>query len=106
MCAILKCVSACLVMNQGIHGLKTFKPILKEQNNGSLFLNQGANDGSSQSDKVKAYKKRFTKIVFANILIIFISCLYARNFFINTVDKAIDQEYDIRDKIPEAVIQD
>ena len=48
-----------------------------------------------RSSQIKTYKKKFVKIVIANLILTLISALYTRSFLINTVDKVIADSYDI-----------
>lgn len=94
--SLIKSLMCLLIFSQGYHALKTFKPILKEEQQSHIFV-QGANEGVKHSKQIKLYKKRVVKIVMASLALMFLGTLFVRCFLIDMADNLIDQEYNKRD---------
>jgi hypothetical protein len=82
----------------GFMALKTFKPIVKDLNRQELagiFGNQNRDEVLVKRSKdISAFRKKVVKLIIATVAMIFISCLYARNYFTRVADDFLDSYYE------------
>jgi hypothetical protein len=83
-----------LMIGLGFHGIKTFKPILKDIEHDRLNVIANNSDRELRSKQVKHYKKGFVKTMIAVVFILLIGTFIARDFLMTTTDDIIDVEYD------------
>jgi hypothetical protein len=78
--------------------MKTFSPIIKDINRQQVYGNQMPNSSPEKRSKsIKAYRRKFFKIMIALVIINIIGALCARDFMLQTADDYIDAEYDRRE---------
>jgi p-aminobenzoyl-glutamate transporter AbgT len=80
--SLLKSLISILAIMQGYHAKKTFKPILKKQND----VSTNYSSSEKHSEKVQEYKKRVKKIIVASIAVMFVSAVMSISFLNKTAD--------------------
>jgi len=95
---VLKSLISILMIRWGLMAVRTFKPLIKDlhrQEMAGMFGNQNSEQvgGVKRSKDIKAYKKKVIKLIIATVVLVFISCLYARCYFNRVADKMLDDYY-------------
>ena len=82
-----------LFIKWGCAALKTYKPIVQEIEREQTVGVPHQAKAESNSKIVQAHKKKVFKIVFASFIVMTISILYARSYFMTVVDQFVEDEY-------------